>query len=120
MWLSLIVAPTVQGGIPMTVNVNREGSAYAQGPFAIKSWARRACPSAASFRGGRAVPYAATDPVIRVTLTCSFKHLLTSLQDGFLGPVEAALGSDPIDAAVIALFVVTQEVTFEPLLSSLN
>ena len=26
------IAPTVQGGIPMTVNVNREGSACAQGP----------------------------------------------------------------------------------------
>ena len=47
-------------------------------------------------------------------------HLLTSLQDGFLGPVEAALGSDPVDAAVIALFVVTRQVTFEPLLSNLN
>jgi len=55
-----------------------------------------------------------------VTLTCSFKHLLTSLQDGFIGPVEAALGSDPVDAAVIALFVVTRQVTFEPLLSNLN
>ena len=104
----------------MTVNVNREGSACAQGPFAIKSWARRACPgSATGFRGGRAVPYAATDPAIRVTLTCSFKHLLTSLQNGFLGSVEAALGSDPVDAAVIALFVITRQVTFEPLLSSL-
>lgn len=70
--------------------------------------------------GGRAVPYAAPDPAIRVTLTCSFKHLLTSLQDGFIGPVEAALGSDPVDAAVIALFVVTRQVTFEPLLSNLN
>ena len=45
------IAPTVQGGIPMTVNVNREGSACAQGPFAIQSWARRACPgSATGFR----------------------------------------------------------------------
>ena len=70
--------------------------------------------------GGRAVPYAAPDPAIRVTLTCSFKHLLTSLQDGFIVPVEAALGSDPVDAAVIALFVVTRQVTFEPLLSNLN
>ena len=44
-------APTVQGGIPMTVNVNREGSACVQGPFAIQSWARRACPgSATGFR----------------------------------------------------------------------
>ena len=45
------IAPTVQGGIPMTANVNREGSACAQGPFAIQSWARRACPgSATGFR----------------------------------------------------------------------
>ena len=44
-------APTVQGGIPMTVNVNREGSACALGPFAIQFWARRACPgSATGFR----------------------------------------------------------------------
>ena len=104
----------------MTVNVNREGSACAQCPFAIKSWARRACPGSATGFRRACSPIRGYGSSDQGDLTCSLKHLLTSLQDGFLGPVEAALGSDPIDAAVIALFVVTQQVTFEPLLSSLN
>lgn len=69
------IAPTVQGGIPMTVNVNREGSACAQGPFAIQSWARRACPGSATgfrracspIRGYGYAPYSSLESIIEAS-----------------------------------------------------